>query len=82
MIYRNRSDFLKALTEFVKRSLQDPASHKSTATFEVGDLLKGFGLTVTNAGWISTLEGVTTNGHKHIASPLANLQAAYVALHD
>ena len=81
MIYQNHSEFLKALDEFVKLSIQDPACHKHTAAFEFGDTRRGFGLTANNAGWSATLEGVQTHGFKRIAAPLGNLQAAYAALH-
>ena len=82
MIYPNHSDFLQAVKDCLTAALVDPASSKKNAVFEIGDSLRGFSLTVNGDGWTSRLNGVSTHGHKHIAAPLSNLQAAYVVLHD
>ncbi len=76
MIYRDYITFARVCEEECKSQIPVPESHRSTATFSFGDARKGFHLLVDNQGWRLTLEGVETSRRVHIASPLANLQAA------
>jgi hypothetical protein len=73
-----REDFLKALSDFVKVSIPDPGSHKNTALFTLGEPKTGHYLRVDCHGWSHDLHGVNVEKRMHIASPLANLQAAAV----
>jgi hypothetical protein len=78
MIYLDKHEFLRAVGDFVKIRLPDPDSHKKTAVFTVGDSLRGHSLSVNEFGWAHNFNGRNLEKRTHIASPLANLQAAAV----
>lgn len=80
MIYRSHPDFKRACEFQLNDSLTDPMSSNKRATWEIGDPLKGFFLSVDDKGWFTSLEGVITNSGAHIAAPLSNLQAAMVII--
>ena len=80
MIYREKSHFREAVWVFTKDAIQDRASHKDTATFQIGDVRKGFYLVANNRGWVLLLEGVIVHKQERLAAPLSNLQAACVVI--
>jgi hypothetical protein len=68
--------FRRALAEFVAAALPNQDAHKKDMTFALGNALVGFHLYVDSQGWTSALDRKVIGGFSHIASPLANLQAA------
>lgn len=80
MIFRNHPDFKNACEAALNSSLTDPGSSQKNVSWEIGDPIKGFFLSVDDHGWFTSLEGVITNSGVHIAAPLSNLQAAMVVI--
>jgi len=78
MIHTDRHTFLQEVGEFVQRTLPNPDAHKKTSVFTVGDPKIGHYLRVDSESWSHDLNGVNVSRQTHIASPLANLQAAAV----
>ena len=60
--------------------IPDPDSHKKTAVFTVGDATRGHHLFVDASGWVHNYNMINVERSTHIASPLANLQAAAMSL--
>ena len=82
MIYTSFDEFFAACEKACAASIVDPAAHKKDATFFVGTLKRGHYLTVGETGWLLCYDGINIQGIRHIASPLANFQAAVVRLRD
>lgn len=80
MLYTDLIPFQQAVRYAVQNTCVKPEAHKDTATFTIGQCLDGHALAVDRYGWVQMLNGVRVAGRDHIASPLANLQAAAEAI--